>query len=94
MIFKQENTKFKRKVNKRSEGASIFIAPVSFASKPKLLFIRLERAIEFNNILEINIKSKFLVLILAHPMYSNTIFEIGRVIATCLADDVCYFKYK
>lgn len=85
----KENTKFKRKINKRSQGASILIAPINFAVNPKLVFMRLDRATKLHNFLEVNINSKFIVIILSHPKHRTSIYEIGRVIATCLADEVC-----
>lgn len=50
--------------------------------------MRIDRATELNNILEVNVKTKFIVLIIGRPNYRTSLYEIGRVIATCLADDV------
>ena len=80
--------KFKKKVNSKTEGASILIAPLSFVNSPKLVFMRLEPATELSSFLEVRLKSKFIVLIIGSPDKHNQIYEAGRVIATCLADDV------
>ena len=53
--------------------------------------MRLDRATKLNNFLEVNINSKFIALILSHPKHRTSIYEIGRVIATCLADEVSFF---
>ena len=56
--------------------------------------MRLDRAIKLNNFLEVNINSKFIVLIIGHSTCRTSIYEIGRVIATCLADEVFLYFLK
>ena len=69
------------------------IAPLSFVNSQKLVFIRLNPSIELNTFLEVRLKSKFIVLIIGPPDKHNQIYEAGRVIATCLADDVSILFY-
>jgi hypothetical protein len=50
--------------------------------------MRLENAYELPSFLEVNLKSRFIVLIIGPSDKHVQIFEIGRAIATCLSDDV------
>ena len=53
-----------------------------------MVFLRLHTAIELTSFLEVKLKSKFIALIIGPTDKHNQIYEIGRVMATCLADDV------
>ena len=67
------------------------IAPLSFANCSKLIFLRLDRAIELNSFLELNLKTKFIILLVGPKSFRTSIYEIGRVMATCLSDDVSFY---
>lgn len=85
----KENTKFKKKVHTKAEGASVLVAPVDFVKESKLVFLRLDAATELPGLLEVKLKSRFLVLIIGPSDKHYQLYEIGRAMATCLADDVC-----
>ncbi len=65
------------------------MAPVDFVQEPKLVFLRLDAATELAGVLEVRLKSRFLVLIIGPADKHIQLYEIGRAVATCLADDVC-----
>lgn len=75
-------------MHRKAEGASILVAPVDFVNTTKLLFIRLEAATELQSLLEVKVKSRFIVLIIGPSERQVQLYEIGRAISTCLADDV------
>ena len=85
----KENTKFKKKVNTRAEGASVLVAPLDFVKEPKLVFLRLEAATELPGVLEVRLKTRFVVVIIGPMDRHIQLYEIGRAMATCLADDIC-----
>jgi hypothetical protein len=69
--------------------------PLAFVKDPKLVFLRLKAATELKSVLEVNIKSRFVVLIIGPISYSNQLYEVGRAMSTCLADDVrCYSHFN
>jgi len=86
---KKENTKFKKKVHRKAEGATILVAPLEFVTSSKLLFLRLEAATELQGLLEVKIRSRFLVILIGPIEKQMQLYEVGRAISTCLADDVC-----
>jgi hypothetical protein len=67
--------------------------PVDFVSHSKLVFLRLEAATELQSMLEVRLRSRFIVLLIGPSEHSNQLYEVGRAISTCLADDVRYY-YK
>lgn len=85
----KENTKFKKKVHTKAEGASILVMPLDFVIKPKLVFLRLEAATELQSLLEVKLRSRFIVLIIGPIESKIKLYEVGRAMSTCLADDVC-----
>jgi hypothetical protein len=85
----KENTKFKKKVHVKSEGASILVMPVDFVKKSKLVFLRLEAATELQHLLEVKLRSRFIILIIGPMEKQNQLYEVGRAMSSCMADDVC-----
>ena len=75
-------------MHRKAEGASILVMPVDFVSHSKLVFLRLEAATELQSILEVRLRSRFIVLLIGPTDHSNQLYEVGRAISTCLADDV------
>lgn len=84
----KENKKFKKKVDVSAEGAAIMVMPVEFVSTSKLVFVRLQHANELTNLLEVKIKTKFVALIIGPIERHIQLYEVGRAMSTCLADDV------
>jgi sodium bicarbonate cotransporter 5 len=76
-------------VHRAAEGASILVMPVDFVSKTKLVFIRLEAAIEVPSLLEVRLRSRFIAILVGPASKHLQLYEVGRALATCLADDVC-----
>lgn len=76
-------------MHRKAEGASILVMPVEFVNKPKLVFLRLEAATELQGLLEVRLRSRFIVLLLGPAERHVQLYEIGRAISACLADDVC-----
>lgn len=62
--------------------------PVDFVESSKIVFLRLEAATELPSFLEVKMRSRFVVLIIGPKDRSIQLFEAGRAMATCLADDV------
>ncbi|CAF0829892.1 unnamed protein product [Brachionus calyciflorus] len=85
----KENTKFRKKVHRKAEGASILVMPVEFVTKTQLVFIRLEAATELQGLLEVRLRSRFVVLLIGPAERHVHLYEIGRALAACLADDLC-----
>ena len=76
-------------MHRKAEGASILVAPLDFVTTSKMVFLRLEAATELQSLLEVKIRSRFLILILGPVEKQMQLYEVGRAISTCLADDVC-----
>ena len=62
--------------------------PVDFVESAKLVFLRLEAATELTSLLEVRLRSRFLLLLIGPSERHIQLYEVGRAIATCLADDV------
>ncbi len=88
----KENKKFKRKVNSKAEGASILVMPVDFVTTSKLLFLRLESATELETLFEVKLRTRFIVIIIGPIERKIQLYECGRAISSCLADDVFLYK--
>lgn len=67
--------------------------PIDFVDKPKLVFMRLEAATEIPSLFEVKIRTRFIVLIMGPVESQAKLYEIGRAISTCLADDVTKIRY-
>lgn len=87
----KENTRFKKKINTKSEGASILVMPLDFMTTTRLIFIRLEFSTELVSLFEVNIRTRFIVVIVGPLERKIQLYECGRVVSNCLADDVSLF---
>ncbi len=63
--------------------------PVDFVKKSKLVFLRLEAATELQHLLEVKLRSRFIALIIGPMEKQNQLYEVGRAMCSCIADDVC-----
>ncbi len=64
------------------------VMPLEFVSSSKLLFLRLEAATELQGVLEVKLRSRFVVLIIGPIERQIQLYEVGRAMSSCLADDV------
>jgi hypothetical protein len=85
----KENSKFKKKLNERAEGASVLIMPLDFVDTTKLVFVRFESASILPGLLEVKMRSRFIVLIIGPIDRQIQLYEVGRAFSACLADDIC-----
>ncbi|CAF1474126.1 unnamed protein product [Adineta ricciae] len=86
---KDYNVKLQKKIDSKSEGASILVCPVDFVSKPTVVFVRLQKATDIPGMLEIKLPTRFLVVIIGPEDSEKQLLQIGRTMATILTDDIC-----
>lgn len=67
--------------------------PVDFVETSKFVFLRLEAATEIPSMFEVKIRARFIVLIIGPSDKHLKLYEVGRAISTCLADDVYIYFY-
>jgi hypothetical protein len=79
-------------MHEEAEGASIQVMPVDFVEETKLVFIRLIAATEIPTLFEVSVSTRFVVLIIGPTTRHIKLYEIGRAMASCLADDVYLIK--
>jgi hypothetical protein len=84
----EENKRFKKKLSNKAEGAAVLVMPVDFVTETRLIFMRLHAATELDTFLEVNILTRFVVLILGPIERRIQLFECGRAFSSCMADDV------
>lgn len=75
-------------MHRKAEGASILIMPVDFVNKTKMVFLRLAAAVEIHGLLEVKVRSRFIVVIVGPLSKKIQLYEIGRAMAASIADDV------
>lgn len=85
----KENTKFKRKVNRKAEGASVLVTPVDFVDSCKIIFVRFQAAASLPSFLEVNLASRFIVAVIGPVEKQPILYEMGRALSTAFADDLC-----
>ncbi|CAF0827165.1 unnamed protein product [Adineta steineri] len=83
------NQKLQRKMQDKSEGASILICPVDFVTEQIVVFVRLQKAVELSGMLEIKLSTRFLVVLIGPEESEKQLLQIGRTMATILTDDIC-----
>ncbi len=81
--------KLQKKLNDKSEGASILICPVDFVTEQMIVFVRLQNSTELGGMLEIKVPSRFIVLLIGPEESEKQLLQIGRTMASILTDDIC-----
>ncbi|CAL4062275.1 unnamed protein product [Meganyctiphanes norvegica] len=82
------NVNFMRKIPPGCEASNILVGEVPFLEKPLTAFIRLSKAADLGNLTEVPVPTRFLFIILGPIGGLSRYHEIGRSMATLLADEV------
>ena len=81
-----------KKVPDGSETANILVGEVEDLTEPILGLIRLQKSLLLENITEVPVPSRFIIVIMGPPVANigpkKQYQEIGRCLATLLADEV------
>ena len=62
---------------------------MDFVAQQTIVFLRLQKPVELPGFLEIKLPNRFLVLLIGPEETEKQLLQIGRTIATILADDIC-----
>ncbi|XP_039560343.1 anion exchange protein 4 isoform X3 [Passer montanus] len=86
-LKEQLRNRFKKKVPPGAEAAHVAVGEVEFLEKPFTAFIRLRHGVSLGSLAEVSLPSRFLFILLGPPRV-NTYHEVGRAMATLLADEL------
>lgn len=65
------------------------VMPLDFVQKSKIVFLRLQAAVDLPGLFEVKVRTRFVVLVIGPTEKKSHLYEVGRSIAACLADDLC-----
>ena len=77
-----------KKIPAGAEGSMVLVGETDFLSKPMNAFVRLEDAVILGDILEVPLPTRFLFFMLGPSGQPGRYHEVGRAIATLMADEV------
>ena len=79
-----------KKVKSGTEVANVLVGELDCLTAPVVLFMRLVQPIHLEQMSEISLPTRFVIAVLGPPeqSYSNQYMEMGRAVATILADEV------
>ena len=84
----QYDEHFMKKLPPGSEASNVLVGEVDFLSHTIIAFVRLADAVLLGDLTEVPIPTRFLFILLGPKGSPNRYHEIGRAIATLMADDV------
>ncbi|NWS76008.1 S4A4 protein, partial [Crotophaga sulcirostris] len=84
----QLRNRFQKKVPPGAEAAHIAVGEVEFLKKPFSTFIRLRRGVTLSSLAEVALPSRFLFILLGPRVKAKAYHEVGRAMATLLADEL------
>ncbi|XP_028410441.1 sodium bicarbonate cotransporter 3-like isoform X2 [Dendronephthya gigantea] len=79
---------FMKKIPQGAEGSMVLVGETDFLSKPMNAFVRLEDAVILGDIMEVPLPTRFLFFMLGPSGQPGRYHEVGRAIATLMADEV------
>ena len=88
----QPNKRFLKKIPKGSEVANIMVGSVDFLYNPITIFVRLAEATKLADLTEVDLPTRFLVVILGPGEFSE-LGEQGRAAGSLFSDKVCLYTY-
>ncbi|XP_010290949.1 PREDICTED: electrogenic sodium bicarbonate cotransporter 1-like, partial [Phaethon lepturus] len=87
-LKEQLRNQFKKKVPPGAEAAHVAVGEVEFLEKPFTAFIRLRRGVSLGSLAEVALPSRFLFILLGPRAKVKAYHEVGRAMATLLADEL------
>ncbi|XP_075926747.1 sodium-driven chloride bicarbonate exchanger-like isoform X1 [Petromyzon marinus] len=88
MDFSKVDLNFMRKIPPGAEASNVLVGEVDFLERPLIAFVRLSPAVLLTGITEVPIPTRFLFFLLGPPGKAQQYHEIGRSIATLMADEI------
>ena len=79
---------FMKKLLPGSEASNVLVGEVDFLKQTIIAFVRLSDAQMLGNLTEVPIPTRFLFILLGPKGNHNRYHEVGRAIATLMADEV------
>lgn len=83
-----EKKTFMRKIPTGAEASNILIGEQKDLKKPIIAFVRLKHAITFDRLTEVPVPTRFVFILLGPRGRKQQYHEVGRSIATLMADEV------
>ena len=77
-----------KKIPVGAEAANILVGEVDFLNHQIVALARLKAAVGFGHVTEVPVSTKFVFVLLGPPGSHGRYHEIGRSVATLLADEV------
>ncbi|NXI98440.1 S4A4 protein, partial [Psophia crepitans] len=87
-LKEQLRNRLKKKVPPGAEAAHVAVGEAEFLEKPFTAFIRLRRAVVLGSLAEVALPSRFLFILLGPQAKVQGYHEVGRAMATLLADEL------
>ena len=84
----QLNTAFMRKIPPDAEATNVLIGGVDYLTNPIFAFVRLVKGTIIPDLIEVPLPIRFLIVLLGPTRDHLRYHEIGRSIATVMADEV------
>ncbi|XP_034026943.1 electrogenic sodium bicarbonate cotransporter 4 [Thalassophryne amazonica] len=84
----QLKNKFMKKIPRDAEASNVLVGEVDFLNKPFVAFVRLNQATTLGGLTEVPVPTRFLFILLGPQGKAKSYNEIGRAIATLMADDL------
>ena len=81
---------FLKKLPPNAEASNILVGEVDFLEKPITAFVRLANSSVIGDLTEVPIPTRFLFIMLGPCLAPKRYHEIGRAIATLMADEVSH----
>ena len=78
-----------KKIPPGTEACNVLVGELDFLKKPIIAFVRLENALLLGDLTEVPIQTRFLFFMLGPSGTPGRYHEVGRGIATMMADEVC-----
>lgn len=82
-----KSQKFLRHIPKGAEAANILVGTMPCLQHPCMAFIRLKNSVVLPQVCEVDIKTKFVFILLGGPDFTNY-YQIGRSFSTLMSDQI------
>ena len=84
------NAHFRKKLPRDAEAANILVGVVDFLDSPLCALVRLKDSVDLGDLTEVSLPTRFLFILLGPESAVQSYHEIGRSMASSLADEVLH----
>ncbi|CAD5120156.1 DgyrCDS8731 [Dimorphilus gyrociliatus] len=87
-VVHKQNAHFRKKIPPDAEATNVLVAATEIVDEPMMSFVRLRESSSLDDVTEVNVPTRFMIIILGPTELHAELHEMGRCISTLMSDEI------